>query len=211
MEIKVEVWKDINDFPNYQVSNFGRIKSKERFTRVGIRNVKYILRKEKILKPLKITNGYLGIRLYNGENVKTFKIHRLVANHFIPNPKNYPQVNHIDGNKLNNHIENLEFCSHKHNMQEAWNLNLISRCHKKGKEHHRSITVLQYDINGNFIKEWECIRQVEKELGICHQNISKCCKGKYKTCGGYIWKYKHHQEVHNNKHKWQPILKEMNK
>ena len=75
-DIKVgEIWKDIIDFPNYLISNYGRVKSKERITKVGIKNVKQVIRKEKILKPLKITKGYLGIRLYNNLDAKTFKIY----------------------------------------------------------------------------------------------------------------------------------------
>ena len=124
-EIKVgEVWKDIEDFSNYQISNFGRVKSKERITNVGIKNVKQITRKEKILKPLKITKGYLGIRLYNNLNVKTFKIHRLVAKYFIPNPNNLSQVNHIDGNKTNNKVDNLEWCTQTQNIQHSYRIGL---------------------------------------------------------------------------------------
>lgn len=122
---EIEVWKDIKNFPNYQVSNYGKIKSKERITNVGIKNIKQIKRKEKILKPLKITKGYLGIRLYN-EKVKgkTFKIHRLVAETFIPNPNNYKQINHIDGNKENNCVENLEWCDRSYNIRHALEIGL---------------------------------------------------------------------------------------
>ena len=121
----IEVWKDIKNFPNYQVSNYGKIKSKERITNVGIKNIKQIKRKEKILKPLKITKGYLGIRLYN-EKVKgkTFKIHRLVAETFIPNPNNYKQINHIDGNKENNKVSNLEWCDRSYNIKHAYDTGL---------------------------------------------------------------------------------------
>jgi hypothetical protein len=201
MEIKVEVWKDINDFPNYQVSNFGRIKSKERFTKVGIRNVRYVLRKEKILKPLKITNGYLGIRLYNGENVKTFKIHRLVANHFIPNPKNYPQVNHIDGDKTNNMISNLEWCTNEYNMKHSYNIGLrdkeklrknmsIIGKSLKGKNGHHIRKVVQIDKHNNkIIKKWNSIIEASKEMNISNTAIQNVCVNRSKTAGGYIWEY----------------------
>lgn len=127
-EIKVgERWKDIKDFPNYQISNYGRVKSKERITKVGIKNVKQVIRKEKILKPLKITKGYLGIRLYNNSNAKTFKIHRLVATYFIPNPNNLPQVNHIDGNKENNFVNNLEWCTCNENMEHSYKIGLRNK------------------------------------------------------------------------------------
>lgn len=126
MEIKVgEIWKDITDFPNYQISNYGRVKSKARITNVGIKNVKEIKRKEKILKPLKLTKGYLGIKLYNNTFSKTFKIHRLVAETFIPNLNNLPQVNHIDGNKQNNYVDNLEWISNLKNQRHAIKNGLI--------------------------------------------------------------------------------------
>lgn len=138
MDIEVgERWRDIKDFPNYQVSNLGRIKSKERITNVKIKNVKQIKRKEKILKPLKITKGYLGIRLYNSLNAKTLKIHRLVANYFIPNPKNLPQVNHIDGDKTNNKVDNLEWCTQIENMKHSYKIGLRDK--EKMRENMRKI------------------------------------------------------------------------
>ena len=117
----------MNGFENYQISNYGRVKSKTRISKVGIKNVKEIIRAERILKPNKLTKGYLGVTIYNKTRVKTFRIHRLVAAHFIPNPQNLPQVNHIDGNKENNFIENLEWCSNFDNMQHAINNNLINQ------------------------------------------------------------------------------------
>lgn len=178
---EIEVWKDIKNFPNYQVSNYGKIKSKERITNVGIKNIKQIKRKEKILKPLKITKGYLGIRLYN-EKVKgkTFKIHRLVAETFIPNPNNYKQINHIDGNKENNKVSNLEWCSNKYNMEHSYKIGLRKNVVKE---------INQYNLNGNFIKKWCSIMEVQRKLKICNTNISNCCLGKRKSAGGYLWKF----------------------
>ena len=133
----IEVWKDIKDFPNYQISNFGRVKSKERITNVGIKNVKQAKRKEKILTPLKLTKGYFGIRLYNETDAKTFKIHRLVAQSFIPNPENKPQINHIDGNKGNNCVDNLEWCTNEYNMKHSYKIGL--RNIEKLKENMRKV------------------------------------------------------------------------
>lgn len=124
-DIQVEQWKDIKNYENlYQISNFGRIKSKSRITNVGIKNVKQCLRQERLLKIQKLTKGYCGVRLYKNKIGKTFKIHRLVAEHFIDNPNNYKQVNHIDGNKENNRFDNLEWCTCEQNMKHSYKIGL---------------------------------------------------------------------------------------
>ena len=107
--MKLEVWKDIIDYPNYQVSNLGRVKSKERYTkqRNGIN-----LRKEKLLNPQKDHKGYLYVRLYNENGWKYFKVHTLVAQAFIENSNNEPTVDHIDRNKENNNSNNLRWASY---------------------------------------------------------------------------------------------------
>ena len=122
------------------------------------------------------------------ENIrKNKKVHRLVAEHFIQNPNKLEQVNHINGIKTDNRVCNLEFCTREYNMQEAFKMGLVGR--KKGREHHLSKKVKQYDTQGNLIKEWNCIREIERSLGFAHTNISKCCKGKIKAVYGYIWRY----------------------
>lgn len=124
-EIQVgEIWKTIEEYPNYQISNKGRIKSIERITNAGILNVEKVKRNERILKPQTMTKGYLGVKLYNNQIGKTIKIHRLVAKYFIPNPNNYEQVNHIDGNKKNNCVENLEWCNCIQNMEHSYKIGL---------------------------------------------------------------------------------------
>ena len=114
--MKLEVWKDIEDYPNYQVSNFGNVKSKERYTkqRNGMS-----LRKEKLLKPQKDKKGYMQVILYNENGYKHFKVHTLVATYFVPNLGEKPQVNHLDGNKENNHYSNLEWCTDLENKHHA--------------------------------------------------------------------------------------------
>ena len=137
-EIRVgEIWKDIKGYENYQISNYGRIKSKTRITKVGIKNVKEALRKDKVLKPQKLTKGYLGVRLYQNTTGKTFKIHRLVANAFIPNPNNLLQVNHIDGNKSNNSADNLEWCTNEENMKHSYKIGLRNKEYLR--EHMRKV------------------------------------------------------------------------
>ena len=156
--IEIEEFRDIPGYEGlYEVSNLGRVR-----------------RNGKILKPYD-NDGYLRVDLFKNGIVRKFLIHRLVAQAFIPNPKNLPQINHKDEDKTNNTVENLEWCDNKYNI----NYSLAK-------------PVLQFDLNGNFIKEWPSAKKVEEELGIHQQNISSCCLGRYglKTTGGFIWKYK---------------------
>lgn len=112
-----EIWKDIEGFENYQISNLGRIKSKERIVSNSCRTY---VKKEEILKTHVMKSGYLAIVLRDKEQKKhLLKIHRLIAENFIPNPNNYTQVNHIEGNKANSAIENLEWCTPSQNTRHA--------------------------------------------------------------------------------------------
>lgn len=122
MELKEE-WRDIQGFPNYQISNLGNVKSKERYTKA--RGNKIIHRKERLLKIQTDHKGYKYVRLYNSNGFKAKKVHRLVAETFIENPNNLPQVNHKDGDKTNNCINNLEWCTDTENKQHAIKTGLI--------------------------------------------------------------------------------------
>lgn len=178
-----EIWKDVKGYGGlYKISTFGNIITKRIWTG------KMYIEKERKLKPTIARNGYLRITLTKDGKAKYINIHRLVAETFLSNPNNYPCVNHIDGNKLNNNLENLEWCSYSHNSKEAFRLGLHKT--KKGKNSPRSKKVLQYNLKGEFIKEWEYMTKITEELGYDYTNISKCCKGIYKKSKGYIWKYK---------------------
>lgn len=172
-----EIWKDIPNYDGYQVSNLGRIKSLPKKT-----NNQFNM-KEIILKPIKQNNGYY---LVNTKG-KVWSVHRIVASIFIPNPNKLPQVNHIDGNKANNCVDNLEWCTCKDNINHAYKIGLKNG--KRSKNNILSKPINQYDLNGIFIKRWYCTKDVERILKIYHGNISKCCKNKAKTAGGYIWRY----------------------
>jgi hypothetical protein len=120
-----EIWKDIEEYKGlYQVSNNGRIKSLERVVDGKLGSKRLIL--EQILVPLKLTRGYLGVRLYKDHKGKTFKIHRLVAKAFIENVDKQEQINHKDGVKSNNNVVNLEWVSNRVNMNHALENNLVS-------------------------------------------------------------------------------------
>ena len=112
-----ELWKDIDGFENYQISNYGKVKSKERLVSNACRSY---LKPEQILKTHVMKCGYLAVVLRDSEQKKhLLKVHRLVAEHFIPNPNGLPQVNHIDGDKTNSNFENLEWCTPKQNTNHA--------------------------------------------------------------------------------------------
>lgn len=124
--MKVEIWKDIENFSKYQVSNLGNVKSKDRYTKA--KDDEIIHRKEFLLKGFINKKGYKQVTLYddNGKP-KTMRVHKLVALAFIENKNNLPQINHIDGNKLNNEVSNLEWISNYDNMQHAIKNGLIDQ------------------------------------------------------------------------------------
>ena len=122
-------------------------------------------------------NGYQRIALYKDGVAKDFLIHRLVAEAYIPNPENKPQVNHLDEIKTHNYISNLEWATAKEN------LNYGTRSKRLGKNHCKSVYCVELD------KTFESLKLAAEELGITQAGISMVCKGKRKTCGGYHWEY----------------------
>ena len=193
--MKNEIFKDIFGYENlYQISNFGRVKSlkRENVFYCGLRK-EYLKRsvKEKILNYSKSNRGYLQVCLTKNGKSKTFLVHRLVAKTFIENVYNKSQVNHIDGNKENNSVNNLEWCTSSENNKHAFVL---------GLNKPRNIRkVNQYDKNGNFIKQWNCITDFfrKNNINLKSSNITNCCKGRRKTAYGYIWKYAYENKLNN--------------
>ena len=151
--------------------------------------------KNKMLKGILHSNGYLYVTI----NKKQYSIHRLVAKTFIPNPENKPQINHIDGDKTNNCIDNLEWCNAKENRVHALKNNLAKINTQKQLENakinvrkaieHNKITIYQYDKNMNLINKYNSIKEASNITNCNQTHISLCAKGKQKTCGEYIWKY----------------------
>lgn len=128
------------------------------------------------LKPF-LARGYFKVRLCkNGAN-KQLLIHRLVAEAFLPNPKKLPQINHIDENKKNNCVDNLEWCDAK------YNINYGEHNEKVAKSHCKKVYCVELD------RVFESAKSAAIQLNLSDSNIAKCCKGKYKTTGGYRWEY----------------------
>lgn len=181
-----EIWRDIPEYEGlYQASNFGRIKSLERF-RKG-ENGCLISVKERILKPSINHKGYYRIQLCKQSIVKTYQVHRLVWEAFNGSITEGLQVNHINEIKTDNRLENLNLMTAKENINWGTRNVRSSKKHINGK---KSKSVLQYDLQDNFIKEFPSLMQVYRELGFNQAHICSCCKGRYKQAYGYIWKYK---------------------
>ena len=165
-----EIWCPIKGYEGiYEVSDQGRVRS----LKFG---------KERILKQGKPQNGYLQVDLYKNGEQKKYLVHRLVSKTFIPNPDNLPEVNHIDEDKENNTVQNLEWCDRKYNQ------NYGNRTQRQSEK--CSKPVLQYTKSGEFVREWKSATDVERNLGYYSQNISSCCTGKRKNAHNFIWRYK---------------------
>lgn len=196
-----EVWRDIPGWEGfYQASNRGRFKSFDRNIRQNGFNVFYLGKwKGGIMKTQKNRCGYLIVSFSNGIERKTLLAHRLIAKTFLPNPDNLPQVNHKDENKTNNYIHinpdgtvnpelsNLEWCTLKYNYAWGTRNERIGKTITNGKT---SKPVLQYTLDGEFVKEYPSQAEVERQTGFFQASISSCCRGKLKNAYGYLWKFK---------------------
>ena len=188
-----EIWKDVVGYEGlYQVSNLGRVRGLDRLVKHSGEHMR--IQKGRILKGLVHSkDGYVYVGLYKKGKYKKIKVHRLVGLAFIENPQNKPMINHIDENKENNKLDNLEWCTAKENenhgtkrerMKKNTDYSLIASKYKK--------PVIQYDLEGNVIKEWDSIKQIKEENGYSSGNISNCCNGKLKKTYGYVWRFAKH-------------------
>lgn len=190
-----ESWKRVKRHAGYFVSDFGNVKRNPLVFLTPQRQL-VVLEKDKILKPRMCSNGYLQVNIGS----KNMLIHRLVAEAFIPNPENKPQVNHKNGIKTDNRVENLEWVSCSENISHSYKLlshkKVKSMLGKYGDSHCRAIPVIR--ISNQDMKEYKSIIEAAQDNNANSSNIIKCCKGKQKTCCGFKWEYSkmvEHKEI----------------
>lgn len=194
-----EIWKSLDfiGYPDYEVSTLGNVKSLN-YRGSG---------KERLLKPIKIKLGYCVVGLYKNTKPKIFTVHKLVALAFIPNIQNSPMINHKNEIKTDNRVENLEWCDCKYNLNYGTCKERISKKMKgrklseetkqkmskpKSEEHKQKLRkpIFQFTKDMVFVREFDSATTASQELNINNSHITACCRGKRKTCGGFVWRYK---------------------
>lgn len=164
---KEEIWKDVVGYEGlYKVSNKGRL---------------YSIKRKRKMNPTTSKNGYKRVKLYTNGKFKTVFVHRIVATAFLDNPENYPVVNHLDENKLNNNVENLQWCTQKQNVN-----------HGTGQQRRTEavkMLVKQYTLDGQYIATYKSAVDLQELYGFHQSAISRVCRGERKTAYKYIWKY----------------------
>lgn len=181
-----EIWKDVKGLEGlYRVSNLGNVKSCGRVTQdINGRILKY---PEKMLKQSN-SNGYMVVQLSNVNGIKkSLRVHRLVAEVFIKNPLKLPVVNHINGVKNDNRVENLEWCTDRHNTVHAHQTGLAS--------FNKRVAQIDKD-SGEVIDIFDSMSEASEKTGVQRPHIGAVCNGKpnYKTAGGYVWRFVDREE-----------------
>lgn len=185
-----EIWKDIEGYEGlYRVSNLGRVLS----VRFGPKtNSVPIKPAPRIMRQSRSSSGYLHVQLYKDGESSTKLVHILVARTFIPNPENKREVNHLDGDKSNNCVDNLEWSTRSENQRHAIKMGLrlaspgIGRL---GAKNPLSKSVFQFSLNGKFIRRWDSSYEAAMECGFNRDGIRHCAAGRCKTSQGYVWRY----------------------
>ena len=163
MEVKKETWMTIKHHDNYEVSDLGNVRNKKT---------------KRILKPAISNKGYYLVSLSRNCKQHTYTIHKLVMEHFDRCAFDYEVINHKDHDKLNNNIDNLEYITQKENCIKS-----VEFGNTKTKP------IIQYNLSNDFIKTYQSIIEAHRQTKISLGDICKCCQGKRKSAGGYIWKY----------------------
>lgn len=160
---KKEIWITIKGFDKYQVSNKGHVRSVNYYRKGFSKN----------LKLFPNSKGYLQVWLCLNGKKHTRDVHRLVAEHFIENPNNLPQVNHINEINSDNRAENLEWCTNQYN-----------------NEYSHGVKILQFDLNGNLVNDYKSYADIKRKTGFSRDGIKACCDKRRDSFVGYKWKYK---------------------
>ena len=187
-----EVWKDIAGYEGYyQISNYGRVRSLDRQHKSVGNNMQNC--PGKMLKLNKTEKGYLTVNLSKDSKLKVSRVHRLVANAFIINPNNKPNIDHIDGNPSNNEVSNLQWCTQKENMNNPIHSERRAIANKNrdySKINKRGKYVVQIDASTEIeIAQFISAKDASRKTKSDQTGIINCCKGKQLTAGGYKWKY----------------------
>lgn len=183
----MEQWKNVVGYEgSYLISSLGRV---------------FSISSNKVLKTYINKLGYERIEFNVGGTNRKYFVHRLVAEAFVPNPSNLPIVNHRDENPSNNKADNLEWCTHKYNLNYGTCIQrrVAHTAYKHGADHAQSKKVYQFDLKGNFIKEYGSAGEAANETGLERKSICKCGTGHLKTYGGYVWKYTNKFELEPKK------------
>ena len=191
-----EIWKEIEGFDNYQISNLGRVK-----------NIKF----DRYVKPLVGNRGYVHVNLYKDGKMKRLSLHRLLAIAFIPNTENKPCIDHINTDRSDNRIENLRWATRKENHNNPLSIvnhgnasrgRVVSEEQKKNQSEKMkgrfkgvrksSKKIIQLTLDEIFVREWDAIKDAAESLGVSSTAIWNCLNGKsqVKSIKGYKWKYK---------------------
>jgi hypothetical protein len=175
-------WKSVDGFDGYyEVSDTGKVRSVDRYITDSCGKTRLL--KGSMMKQTEAagrinSDGYYVVNLHKNHKSYVIAVHRIVATAFIENPDNYPTVNHIDGNKHNNNVRNLEWASYKTNNVHAL---------KNALRKPRGTRVYQYDATGNFIAKYCSVCNASKHTGVSRSMISHCINGRSKSAGGYLW------------------------
>ena len=170
LENGVIVPKRIKGYEDYFIDEYGNV---------------YSLKSRRYVSQQKHKDGYYYVGLCKNGKRKSFAVHRLVAVHFIENDNNFPQVNHIDENKENNNVNNLEWCTEKYNS------NYGSARQRQAKKVSRAVVCIE--TGEVFLSQ----KQAGEKINVSWKHISNCCKNDRHTCGGYHWRYASCEEAEN--------------
>lgn len=183
-------WKWIiyqgHDFTDkYMISDEGQVKSVDKYTEVNRQFFKGRIIKQRDGRKHKTGNCYKVVTLWDNGVQVDVEVHRLVATAFIENAANHPCVNHIDGDRANNNVTNLEWCTYQQNVQHS-----IQKLGNNPKN-WKAKKIIQRTLDGEYIREWESGWEIQRQLGYCQVSISRCCRGEKKggSMYGYLWEF----------------------